>query len=163
MTRETIFCVLLVNYILYRYDIFLLHHLHSMSDRYDFICLNLIVLYYLAIYYNFFVPYRKKDLSESVTWIIFIIMVSSSSKNILKEMIGVFDFLFLSVIFFYVVFVTRLIYIKNETNVFWKILIVFLIVLKILWPGILYTWPYRCDYPDDFFDDCYSEIPYMND
>ena len=133
--------------ITYKYDIALLNSTNKMSENYHFVIFSCLIIYCLNIFYKTFLLKRKK---ESFIWVIFITTMSVSCRNQLGDDIDTFNFILYSLIVFYLIYIYRIIVPKEETFVAQKMLIVILIVLKILWPTIVYLWPYGSDYPDDF-------------
>lgn len=150
MFLETIFWIIGLGVITYKYDIFLLNSINKMSDTYHFIICSCLITYCFHIFYKKFFPEKKKKLNESFIWVTFITTVSVSCRNNLGEDIDTFNFIFLSLIVLYIIYIYRLVHPKEETLTFQKIIIITLIVFKIFWPTISYLWPYGADYPDNF-------------
>lgn len=150
MLRETVIWIFIVAFISYKHDIYLLNSINKMSDIHYLITFSFSTMFFFYTFYKFFFLYRKKELNESFIWITFIITMSISCRNRLGEDLDSFHFLFFSLTILYLIYIFRSIYPKEEILVFEKIIIINLIVLKILWPGIIYLWPYGTDYSSDF-------------
>ena len=150
MTLETIVWIISLGFITYKYDITLLNSINKMSDTYHLVLFSCFLIYCLNILYKIFFPDRKQKLRESLIWITFITTMGISCRNKLGEDIDTFHFLFFSLTILYLIYIYRSIDQKKETFIVQKIIAIILIVLKILWPTIVYFWPYGTDYPDEF-------------
>lgn len=159
MLLETLFWIIGLGFITYKYDIMLLDSINKMSDNHHFIIISCFMICCLYILSRTLFPFRKKELNESFIWIIFIKTMSLSCRNQLGGDIDTFHFLYFSLMVLYLIYIYRLIHPKEETLVIQKIIIVSLVVLKIFWPTIVYLWPYGADYPDDFD---WTDWPYIS-
>lgn len=152
MLLETIIWIICLGLITYKYDVMLLDSTNKMSDQHHFIIFSYLIIFCLSFLY------KKKDLNESIMWIMFIKTISLSCRNMLGEDIDTFHFIFFSLSFIYLIYIYKLIHPKEEKFIIQKIIIIILIVLKIFWPTIVYLWPYGTDYPDDFD---WTDWPYI--
>jgi hypothetical protein len=150
MLAETIVWIVCIGLVTYKYDLILQNYSNKMSDSHHFLIFSFIIICCFYVLYNFFLLENKKKLMESIIWIIFITTMSTSCRNRLGEDLDSFHFLLFSLVIFYCIYIYRQIYPKEEQKIIEKIIVVFLIVIKILGPTISYLWPYGVDYPDDF-------------
>lgn len=157
MLLETIVWIVCLGLITYKYDIMLLNSINKMSDDYHFITFNCLIIFFINIFYKTFF-FKKKNLNESLIWIMFISTMSISCRNILGKDIATLDYINFSLALLYLIYVYRLLNPKEETFVLLKIIIINLIVLKTFWPTIIYLWPYGVDYPDEFD---WTDWPYI--
>ncbi len=113
------------------------------TDTYHFIIFSFLVtsFFFLTIYLKL-PKQQQQDFIEAYFLIIFITLISVCCRNSIgRDMngphFGMFSFLML-----YYSFILRSVKPKEEKFLKTKIFLISLVVLKILWPGLCYFWPF---------------------
>lgn len=162
MLKNIIIWIFAIGKIMWEYDKFFSNQQFekNLSDSYHFIIFSLILTNILCFIHNYFFKKNKDELIKSVYWIIFITLLSASCRNKLGKNLTDFHFLIYSAALFYCIYIHKQFYPKEETLIIFKILIIWLIVLKVLWPTLVYIWPYwprkKNPYPENLFDDWFD-------
>ena len=162
MLRNIIIWIFITGKITWEYDKFFSDQQFekNLSESYHFIIISLILTIVIYMSHNYLFPKNKDELIKSVYWIIFITTLSASCRNQLSKDITYFHFIAYSMTTFYFIYIHKQIYPKEETLIIFKIIIIWLIVLKILWPLFVYVWPYwfikKRPYLEDLFDDWFD-------
>lgn len=132
----------------------------NLSESHHFILFSLILTVILYILHNYYFPKNEDELIKSLYWIVFITTISASGQNKLGRDLSYFHFIMYSAAMLYFMYIHKQFYLKEETFIIPKIIIIWLIVLKILWPLIIYVWPYwprkKRPYREDLFDDWFD-------
>lgn len=129
----------------------------NLSESHHFIFFSIILTIILYKLYDYFFPTNKDKLIKSIYWIIFITLLSASCQNDFGKDINFDNFVSFSITMLYCMYIHKQFYPSEENFILPKIIIIWLIVLKILWSPIVYVWPYwprkQRPYPEDLFDD----------
>lgn len=162
MLKNIIIWIFAIGKIMWEYDKFFSNQQFekNLSDSYHFIIFSLILTNILCFIHNYFFNKNKNELIKSVYWIIFITLLSASCRNKLGKNLTDFHFLTYSATLLYCIYIHKQFYPKEETLIILKIIIILLVVLKILWPTLVYIWPYwprkKNPYPENLFDDWFD-------
>lgn len=162
MLQNIIIWIVTIGKITWEYDRFFSNKEFekNLSVGHHFIIFSLILTIILYALHRYFFPKNKDELIHSIYYIVFITMVSTACHNKLGKDLTSFHFVFFSVSLFYCSYIHKQYYPKEETSIIPKIIIIWLIVLKILWPPLDYVWPYwprkKRPYPEDLFDDWFD-------
>lgn len=162
MLKNIIIWILVISKTTWEYDKFLSNQQFdkNLSEHYHFIGFSLVITIILYYMYDYFFQKNKDELLKSFYWIIFITLLSSSCRNKLGKNLSDFHFLAYSVTIFYCIYIHKQFYTKEEPLILSKIIVIWLIVLKILWPPLIYVWPYwpraKEPYSKNLFDDWFD-------
>jgi hypothetical protein len=162
MLKNIIIWIFAIGKITWEYDKFFSNQQFekNLSESYHFIIFSLILTTIFYVLHNYFFPKNKNKLLKSVYWVILITTLSASCRNKLGKDLTDVHFAFYSVTIFYCIYIHKQFYPKEETFILPKIIIIWLIVFKILWPPLIYVWPYwprkKRPYPEDLFDDWFD-------
>lgn len=162
MLQNITIWILLIGKIIWEYDKFFSNPQFekNLSVGYHFIIFSLILTIILFFLNNYFFPKNKADFIQSMYWIGLITMLSASGENKIGKDLNYIHFIFCSISIYYCMYTHKQFYPKEETFIIPKILIIFGIVLKILWPPLFHVWPYwprkERPYREDLFDDWFD-------
>jgi hypothetical protein len=162
MLNNLLIWILIIGKFIWEYDKFFSNQQFekNLSESYHFILFSLIVSTILYKLHNKFFYTKKEELLESLYWIIFITAMGSCCSNSLGKDLTDFHYITYSLVLFYSLYIHKNFSQKKETFTSPKIIFIWLIVFKILWPPILYLWPFwprkQRPYPEDLFDDWFD-------
>lgn len=162
MLKNICIWILLISKTTWEYDKFFSNNQFekNLSESHHFLMFSLILTIILYIVSNYFFPKNKDKLIKSIYWIIFITTISASGQNELGKDLNSIHFIAYSIAIFYCMYIHKQFFPKEETYIIPKIIIIWLIVLKILWPPLVYVWPYwprkKRPYKEDLFDDWFD-------
>jgi hypothetical protein len=162
MITNIIIWILSVGKMTWEYDKFFSNQQFekNLSESYHFIIFSLIFSIIFYTLHRKIIKKNKKNLIESLYFIIFITAIGASCRNPLGKDVTQFHYITYSLELLYCIYIHKQCYPKEETLIIIKITISCLVVLKILWPPLIYVWPYwprkKNPYPEDLLDDWFD-------
>lgn len=162
MLKNIVIWIFLIGKITWEYDKFFSNQQFdkNLSESYHFLIFSLLLTTLLYFINKYFFKKNRNEFIKSIYWILLITLLSASCQNELGKNLTDFHFLAYSVGILYCIYIHKQFYPKKETLIILKIIVIGLVVLKILWPPLIYVWPYwprkQRPYPKNLFDDWFD-------
>lgn len=162
MLTNIIIWILSIGKLIWEYDKFFSNQQFetNLSESHHFIIFSLIFSIIFYTFHRKFMKTKKKNFIESIFLVIFITTMGASCRNELGKDMTQLHYITYSLVLLYCIYIQKQCHSKEETLIIPKIIIIWLIVLKILWPPLVYVWPYwprkKRPYSEDLLDDWFD-------